>query len=94
MGVGDKLNWVLEELNTEIEKGHVEVKGLVSDAEKIAEFEIADIFMMLSHNEVIPISILEAMSASCGERGKYKCYKWRWLHATVFGKSAKPAGCS
>mgnify|MGYP001332122783 CR=1 FL=1 len=64
MGVGDKLNWVMEELNTEIEKGLVEVKGLVSDAEKIAEFEIADIFMMLSHNEVIPISILEAMSAS------------------------------
>ncbi|MDP1844466.1 MAG: glycosyltransferase [Sediminibacterium sp.] len=64
MGGGEKLEWVRTELKAESEKGQVDIKGFVSDDEKIIEFSTADLFIMLSHNEVIPISILEAMSAS------------------------------
>ena len=64
MGRGEKLEWVRNELQLEIDNGYVEVKGQVSDEEKIHEFSIADLFILLSHNEVIPISMLEAMSAS------------------------------
>lgn len=64
MGRGEKLEWVRNELKSEISSGMVELKGQVSDEEKILEFSQADIFILLSHNEVIPISMLEAMSAS------------------------------
>ena len=64
MGGGEKLEWARAELKTESEKGFVDIKGYVSDYEKEFEFSTADLFIMLSHNEVIPISILEAMSAS------------------------------
>ena len=64
MGRGEKLEWLRNELKSEISSGKVELKGQVSDEEKIIEFSIADIFILLSHNEVIPISMLEAMSAS------------------------------
>lgn len=64
MGRGEKLEWVRKELQFQINLGCVEVRGQVSDEEKILEFSKADIFILLSHNEVIPISMLEAMSAS------------------------------
>lgn len=64
MGRGEKLDWVRNELQMEINLGYVEVKGQVSDEDKILEFSIADLFILLSHDEVIPISMLEAMSAS------------------------------
>lgn len=64
MGKGEKLGWVRNELQFEINSQFVEVKGQVSDEDKIFEFSIADLFILLSHNEVIPISMLEAMSAS------------------------------
>ncbi len=64
MGGGDRLDWVIKELNGEVERGCVEIKGFVTDSEKEECFSTADLFVQLSHNEVIPIAILEAMSAS------------------------------
>jgi glycosyltransferase involved in cell wall biosynthesis len=64
MGRGEKLEWVRNELKMEINLGLVDLKGQVSDDEKVRQFSLADIFILLSYNEVIPISMLEAMSAS------------------------------
>ena len=64
MGGGDHLEWARNELKEEIENGFVDIKGYVTDQEKEFEFSMADLFILLSHNEVIPISILEAMSSS------------------------------
>jgi glycosyltransferase involved in cell wall biosynthesis len=64
IGGGDKLEWIKNELINEINSGMVEIKGSVSDEEKIEELTTANLFLFLTYFEVIPISILEAMSAS------------------------------
>lgn len=64
VGTGDLLDWLRIELESEIETGLVILHGRVSDKEKINLLTSSDVFLSLSHFEVIPISILEAMSAS------------------------------
>jgi glycosyltransferase involved in cell wall biosynthesis len=64
IGDGDLKQWLESELALEIAKNRVKILGFVSDDVKIECLQKADIFLMLSYFEIIPISILEAMSAS------------------------------
>jgi glycosyltransferase involved in cell wall biosynthesis len=64
LGDGELRPWLETELATEIADGRVRILGFVSDKVKKDCLLKADIFVMLSYFEIIPISILEAMSAS------------------------------
>jgi glycosyltransferase involved in cell wall biosynthesis len=64
IGSGDLDEWLSAELANEIRLGSVNLRGRVSDEEKTACLLKSDLFLSLSHFEVIPIAMLEAMSAS------------------------------
>ena len=64
MGGGDKLEWLKIQLEKEVNQGIVEIKGSVSEEDKIEQLSFADIYILLTYFEVTPISILEGMSAS------------------------------
>jgi glycosyltransferase involved in cell wall biosynthesis len=64
LGDGELRPWLESELATEIADGRVKIFGFVSDEVKRDCLLKADLFVMLSYFEIIPISILEAMSAS------------------------------
>ena len=64
IGSGDLDEWLGLELKKEIRLGFVDLRGRVSDEKKTSFLLKSDIFLALSHFEVIPIAMLEAMSAS------------------------------
>lgn len=64
LGDGPELNWVKTELSELIKKGSVEVKGFIIGSEKNNAIINADAYMMLTHFDMMPIAILEAMAAS------------------------------
>jgi glycosyltransferase involved in cell wall biosynthesis len=64
LGDGALRPWLESELADEITNGRVRILGFVSDDVKKDCLLQSDIFVMLSYFEIIPISILEAMSAS------------------------------
>lgn len=64
IGSGDLDEWLGLELKKEIELGFVDLKGRVTDEEKTSCLLKSDLFLSLSHFEVIPIAMLEAMAAS------------------------------
>jgi glycosyltransferase involved in cell wall biosynthesis len=64
MGDGKEYNWLVEQLSKQVEKGFVSIKGRVSHEVKINELAKADLYLFLSHSDFMPISVLEAMSAS------------------------------
>lgn len=64
IGGGPMLNDVYQALETDIKRGNVRVLGFVDDTTKIKEICACDVYMMLTHFDLMPISIMEAMSAS------------------------------
>jgi len=64
MGSGKEYNWLVEQLSKQVEKGFVFIKGRVTHEVKINELAKADLYLFLSHSDFMPISVLEAMSAS------------------------------
>lgn len=64
IGGGPMLNDIREALVTYIERGNVRVLGFVDDTIKIKEICACDAYLMLTHFDLMPISIMEAMSAS------------------------------
>lgn len=64
LGDGNELNWVRTELAELIAKGKVEVKGFLTGVEKNKAIINADAYIMLTHFDMMPIAILEAMAAS------------------------------
>lgn len=64
LGDGNQLNWVRTELAKLIKEGKVELKGFLTGAEKNKAIINADAYVMLTHFDMMPISILEAMAAS------------------------------
>lgn len=64
LGDGPELAWLRKELKKQIENGIVELKGFITGEEKIKSIINADAYIMLSHFDMMPIALLEAMSAS------------------------------
>jgi phenylacetate-CoA ligase len=64
LGEGPELAWMRTELNEQITKGQVELKGFITGEEKNKLIVNSDIYIMLTHFDMMPISILEAMAAS------------------------------
>jgi glycosyltransferase involved in cell wall biosynthesis len=64
MGEGEMRPVMERELGQWIEKNRLLITGFVSEAKKIEWLNKSDLFILLSHFEVLPISILEAMSSS------------------------------
>lgn len=61
-GKGPMAHYIREELKEEIAKAEVELFEEVSDEEKEQLMYKANVFVLPSHAEVLPISLLEAMS--------------------------------
>ncbi len=64
MGGGNLLNYMKTDLKEFASTNQVQIMGVVSDETKIDELSKADLFILLSHFELIPISVLEAMASS------------------------------
>jgi glycosyltransferase involved in cell wall biosynthesis len=63
MGGGPMLNYLKEQLHDEVEKKNVNILGFVDDDVKIKEMSSSDLYVMLTHFDLMPISIMEAMAA-------------------------------
>ncbi len=63
MGVGPELENTRRELATYVSSGNVQIKGFVIGDEKIKTITNSNIYLLLTHFDMMPISILEAMSA-------------------------------
>lgn len=64
LGDGNELSWVRTELAELIKEGKVELKGFLTGIEKNNAIINADAYIMLTHFDMMPIAILEAMAAS------------------------------
>lgn len=64
LGNGNELSWVRTELAELIKEGKVELKGFLTGVEKNKAIINADAYIMLTHFDMMPIAILEAMAAS------------------------------
>lgn len=64
LGDGPELEWLQNELAEQIQNKQVYLNGFVIGEEKVQYFADSNIFLMLTHFDMMPISILEAMSAS------------------------------
>lgn len=64
LGDGTEYAWMCKELSELNEKGLVHIKGFLDGEAKIKEIVNADAFLMLTHYDMMPIAILEAMAAS------------------------------
>ncbi len=63
MGEGPELDNMRKELAEYVSSGYVKIKGFIIGEEKIKTITDADIYLLLTHFDLMPISILEAMSA-------------------------------
>lgn len=61
-GKGPMADYIRQEMSSEIADGDVELFENVSDEEKEQLMQKANVFVLPSHAEVLPISLLEAMS--------------------------------
>lgn len=64
LGDGSEYAWMCKELSDLSEQGLVHIKGFVEGDAKIKEIVNADAYLMLTHYDMMPIAILEAMAAS------------------------------
>jgi glycosyltransferase involved in cell wall biosynthesis len=64
IGDGNLRDWLETSLKQWITNDRVKVLGLASETKKVEALKNADIFILLSYFELIPISILEAMASS------------------------------
>lgn len=63
LGDGPEFKWMNEELKFHEKKGLVRILGFLEGDQKISEINRADAYLMLTHFDMMPIAILEAMSA-------------------------------
>lgn len=63
IGGGPMLEEIKQELAMFIQEGKVRVLGFVDDATKVKEICRSDAYLMLTHFDLMPISIMEAMAA-------------------------------
>lgn len=63
LGDGPEYKWMCEELEAHSHKGRVRILGFLEGEKKINEIVNADAYLMLTHYDMMPIAILEAMSA-------------------------------
>lgn len=63
LGDGPEYKWMCEELKLLTQKGQVRILGFLEGEKKIHEIVNADAYLMLTHYDMMPIAILEAMSA-------------------------------
>jgi glycosyltransferase involved in cell wall biosynthesis len=61
-GTGSKLQWVKDTLETPEWEGNVRIAGFVDELAKDKIFRETDVYLLPTEFEVLPISILEAMS--------------------------------
>jgi len=61
-GKGSKLDWVNEKLAYKVAEGKVSILGFVDEEEKEHLFKKTNVYLLPTDFEVLPISILEAMS--------------------------------
>lgn len=64
MGAGSELDTLKNKLSKHISQKKVHLVGHLEDTAKTEIFKTHNVFLMLTHNDMMPISILEAMSAS------------------------------
>lgn len=64
LGDGNELHWMRKELDELIRNNSVIVKGFLTGEEKNKAIVNADAYIMLTHFDMMPIAILEAMAAS------------------------------
>ncbi len=63
LGDGSEYAWMCNELSELSKKGLVHIKGFLEGDAKVKEIVNADAYLMLTHYDMMPIAILEAMSA-------------------------------
>lgn len=63
VGKGDMLDTIHAKLSPWIEQGRVRMLGFVDDEVKIREIKESDLYILLTHIDVMSISIMEAMAA-------------------------------
>jgi phenylacetate-CoA ligase len=63
LGDGPEYKWMCDELELLSRKGMVRILGFLEGKEKVHEIVNADAYLMLTHFDMMPIAILEAMSA-------------------------------
>lgn len=63
MGGGPLLQYLKDELNEQVKNKQVRILGFISDETKIIEICRSNLYVMLTHFDVMPISVLEAMAA-------------------------------
>ena len=63
MGGGPLLDFLKIEMDEFVKSGRVRILGFVEDEVKVKEICASDLYLMLTHFDLMPISIMEAMAA-------------------------------